>query len=112
MGSAIAAIIGAHNVTDQVIASCWNETQIEDIQNHTSTTPVQFLGSFVPSPETMDFYFGEAFEHHLNGFSLNFENLYPDFVLRARRRLFSVVAWTVDNVRGAISALPLAGFGL
>jgi len=114
LGVFIGPILDRLNVHTNVIASCWTMTCLQDMKLHTPKVPLQFLndGSAIPSlPADWPAFFSYLRANFsVNGFSLGYNRLLaaPTFVTDARRKVFSVVTWTV-NSPSDIVAITTAG---
>jgi hypothetical protein len=106
LGSHIAPIITKYGVQQQVIASCWTMTALDDAMLHMPNVSRQLLndGGLIPKSqgEWPAFFQLLRNQYHLSGFSLG-AKMPADFVVQARRRLFSVVVWTVNEVLSSTS---------
>jgi len=97
LGQPLAELLADYNMTDRFIASCWYPSQMIDIQLHLNgTIPIQSLTRVVPADPT-DQFFEDSYAMNIRGFSVAFGSLTQNFIRKAHARLFSVVAWTVQD---------------
>ena len=97
MGAKIRPIVDKYGATSRVIMSCWSFDQVADAVQYMNASARQFLTSTVPSPEANPALWGQWAEQGVRGFSDGSGNITAEFVSHAHARLFSVVAWTVDD---------------
>ena len=97
LGAKIRPIVDRYNATSRVIMSCWSFDQVSDAVTFMNASSRQFLTSTVPNmdlhPELWEQYATDG----VRGFSDGSGNITAEFVSHSHARLFSVVAWTVDD---------------
>lgn len=98
LGAKIRPIVDKYNATSRVIMSCWSFDQVADAVLYMNESSRQYLTSTVPDldlhPELWQSYAADG----VRGFSDGADNITSTFVSHAHARLFSVVAWTSDDV--------------
>jgi glycerophosphoryl diester phosphodiesterase len=97
LGAKIRPIVDKYGATSRVIMSCWSFDQVADAVVFMNASARQFLTSTVPDldlhPELWESYAADG----VRGFSDGAANVTAEFVAHAHARLFSVVAWTVND---------------
>lgn len=98
LGAKIRPIVDAHNATSRVIMSCWSFDQVADAVLYMNESSRQFLTSTVPNTDLNPALWAQWAADGVRGFSDGSANITAEFVSHAHARLYSVVAWTVDDV--------------
>jgi glycerophosphoryl diester phosphodiesterase len=96
LGAAIAALANELGVQNQIIASCWTDTQIVDIAAHLNLTVKQRLTGSVPLNDTTN-YLNSEILRGVQGFSINYGRIDAEFVVRSQNRLMPVFVWTLNK---------------
>ena len=98
LGAIIRPIVEKYNATSRVIMSCWEFDQVADAVAHMNESSRQFLTGSVPNMDLHPELWGAYAAAGVRGFSDGGDNITAEFVSHAHARLFSVVAWTIDDV--------------
>ncbi len=114
LGSKIAQVlsevIASHanfSVYDRIVASCWTETQVQDISQYLNITVKQKLGSAPAEKDITSHYFSDLLEQGVHALSLSYGSLTEKFVQAAHLRMMVVVSWTVDMQKDVDLVLDL-----
>ena len=97
LGALIRPIVDKYNATSRVIMSCWSFDQVADAVLYMNASARQFLTSVVPDTDIAPALWERWAADGVRGFSDGYNNITAEFVAHAHARLFSVVAWTVDD---------------
>lgn len=99
LGAKIRPIVDKYNAASRVIMSCWQPDQVADAVVYMNASARQVLTSALPNMDLQPA--GRQWEEYaqqgVRGFSVGSANITQEFVSHAHARLFSVVAWTVDD---------------
>lgn len=98
LGALIRPIVDKYNATSRVIMSCWSFDQVADAVLYMNESSRQFLTSTVPDTDLNPALWAQWAADGVRGFSDGSANITAEFVSHAHARLYSVVAWTVDDV--------------
>jgi len=98
LGAKIRPVVDRYNATSRVIMSCWSFDQVADAVAHMNASSRQFLTSTVPDMDLHPELWAQYAADGVRGFSDGAGNVTAEFVSHAHARLFSVVAWTVDDI--------------
>ena len=98
LGAKIRPIVEKYNATSRVIMSCWEFDQVADAVMYMNESSRQFLTGSVPNMDLHPELWGAYAAAGVRGFSDGGGNITAEFVSHAHARLFSVVAWTIDDV--------------
>jgi len=96
LGQQILPIVQKYDMETDVIASCWNDGQINNAAQYLKSSPRQFLGS-QPRSDFGNEYFRKLLSMGVTGFSLNGATLTSEFVYLAHKRLLPVYVWYVRS---------------
>ena len=97
LGAKIRPIVDMYGATSRVIMSCWSFDQVADAVVYMNESSRQFLTSTVPNTDLDPGLWAYYAAAGVRGFSDGAANVTAEFVSHAHARLFSVVAWTVDD---------------
>jgi glycerophosphoryl diester phosphodiesterase len=98
LGAKIRPIVEKYDATSRVIMSCWSFDQVADAVEFMNASSRQYLTSTVPNMDLNPGLWAQYAADGVRGFSDGASNITGEFVSHAHARLFSVVAWTVDDV--------------
>jgi len=111
LGKAVAEVAYSLGVADRVIASCWTDTQVENMREYLNSTAAQKLTRDVPLNFTGN-YFAEKIRSGIQGFSIFYQSLSLDFVRESHLHLLPIFAWTMEGPDTISDALHLGVDGL
>lgn len=97
LGAKIRPIVDKYGAASRVIMSCWSFDQVADAVLYMNTSSRQYLTGTVPDMDLHPELWEQYAQLGIRGFSDGFANITQSFVSHAHARLFSVVAWTVDD---------------
>jgi len=96
LGQYIAPIVNELGLQDRVIASCWTDTQVQDISRYMNITVKQKLTGSLPANITNS-YFSDLLRKGVHAFSVRYDFITAPFISSAHQHAMPVNAWTVDD---------------
>ena len=97
LGAKIRPIVDKYAAASRVIMSCWQADQVADAVVHMNASARQVLTGALPNLDLQPGLWEQYAQQGVRGFSVGSANITQEFVSHAHARLFSVVAWTVDD---------------
>jgi len=97
LGAKIRPVVDYYNATSRVIMSCWSFDQVADAVLYMNASARQFLTGTVPNTDLAPELWAQWAALGVRGFSDGSGNITAEFVSHSHARLYSVVAWTVDD---------------
>ena len=97
LGAKIRPVVDFYNATSRVVMSCWSFEQVADAVLYMNASARQFLTGTVPNTDLDESLWAQWAALGVRGFSDGSANISAEFVSHSHARLYSVVAWTVDD---------------